>query len=51
MVDSKENYKFDLGVKGLRPVSCVYNHYLKAVFPKVVLGSQVFNLKVIHYCS
>ena len=39
MVDSKENYKFDLGVKGLRPVSCVYNHYLKAVFPKVVLGT------------
>ena len=36
MVDSKENYKFVLGVKGLRPVSCGHNHYLKSVFLKVV---------------
>ena len=39
MVDSKENYKFDLGVKGLRPVSYGHNHYLKSVFLKVVFGT------------
>ena len=32
MVDSKENYKFDLGVKGLRPVSCGHNHYMLDTF-------------------
>ena len=40
MVDSKENYKFDLGVRGLRPVSCGHNQYLKSVFPsKDMLGT------------
>ena len=47
MVDSKENYKFDLGVKGLKFSLKLY----RCTWHISLSESQVFNLKVIRYCS
>ena len=52
MVESKENYKFDLGIKGLKTVNVILNMQplvdaLEQQYQKSLL---VMNCRLIYYC-